>query len=76
MGGWVCGYVCVGRWVGQGGSVGRSVGGWVGGWVGGSVGGWVGQNFNTSLQYSKNYIGFQSNNASITNYVFLLIKYF
>ena len=29
------------------------------------------QNLNTSHQYSKNYTGFQSNNASITNCVFL-----
>ena len=29
------------------------------------------QNLNTLHQYSKNYIGFQSNNASITNCVFL-----
>ena len=34
------------------------------------------QNLNTSHQYSKNYIGFQSNNASITNCVFLHIKRF
>ena len=34
------------------------------------------QNLNTSHQYSKNYIGFQSNNASITNCVFLHIKHF
>ena len=34
------------------------------------------QNLNTSHQYSKNYIVFQSNNASITNYVFLHIKHF
>ena len=29
------------------------------------------QNLNTSHQYSKNYISFQSNNASVTNFVFL-----
>ena len=34
------------------------------------------QNLNTLHQYSKNYIGFQSNNASITNCVFLHIKHF
>ena len=34
------------------------------------------QNLNTLHQYSKNYIGFQSNNASITNCVFLHIKRF
>ena len=36
------------------------------------------QNLNTSQshQYSTNYIGFQSNNASITNYVSLHIKHF
>ena len=34
------------------------------------------QNLNTSHQYSKNYIGFQSNNASIINYVFLHTKHF
>ena len=34
------------------------------------------QNLNTLHQYSKNYIGFQSNNASITNWVFLHIKRF
>ena len=34
------------------------------------------QNLNTSCQYSKNYIGFQSNNASIINYVFLHTKHF
>ena len=34
------------------------------------------QNLNTLHQYSKNYIGFQSNNASITNFVFLHIKHF
>ena len=34
------------------------------------------QNLNTSHQYSKTYIGFQSNNASITNCVFLHIKHF
>ena len=34
------------------------------------------QNLNTSHQYSKNYIGFQSNNASIINYVFLRTKHF
>ena len=33
------------------------------------------QNLNTLHQYSKNYIGFQSNNASITNCVFLHIKH-
>ena len=33
------------------------------------------QTLNTLHQYSKNYIGFQSNNASITNYVFLHIKH-
>ena len=32
------------------------------------------QNLNTLHQYSKNYIGFQSNNASITNCAFLHIK--
>ena len=32
------------------------------------------QNSNTLHQYSKNYIGFQSNNASITNCVFLHIN--
>ena len=31
---------------------------------------------NTFHQYSKNYIGFQSNNASLTNCVFLHIKHF
>ena len=34
------------------------------------------QNLNTLHQYSKNYIGFQSSNASITNCVFLHIKRF
>ena len=34
------------------------------------------QNLNTLHQYSINYIGFQSNNASITNCVFLHIKRF
>ena len=34
------------------------------------------QNLNTLHQYSKNYIGFQSNNASITNCAFLHIKRF
>ena len=34
------------------------------------------QILNTSRQYSKNYIGFQSDNASITNCVFLHIKHF
>ena len=34
------------------------------------------QNLNTLHQYSKNYIGFQSNNASITNCAFLHIKHF
>ena len=34
------------------------------------------QNLNTLHQYSKNYISFQSNNASITNCVFLHIKRF
>ena len=34
------------------------------------------QNLNKLHQYSKNYIGFQSNNASITNCVFLHIKHF
>ena len=34
------------------------------------------QNLNTLHQYAKNYIGFQSNNASITNCVFLRIKRF
>ena len=34
------------------------------------------QNLNTLHQYSKNYIGFQSNNTSITNCVFLHIKHF
>ena len=34
------------------------------------------QNLNTLHQYSKNYIGFQSNNASITNCVFLHLKRF
>ena len=34
------------------------------------------QNLNTLHQYSKNYIGFQSNNVSITNCVFLHIKRF
>ena len=34
------------------------------------------QHLNTLHQYSKNYIGFQSNNASITNCVFLHIKRF
>ena len=34
------------------------------------------QNLDTLHQYSKNYIGFQSNNASITNCVFLHIKHF
>ena len=36
----------------------------------------INQNLNTLHQYSKNYIGFQSNNASITNCVFLHIKRF
>ena len=34
------------------------------------------QNLNTLHQYSKNYIGFQSNNVSITNCAFLHIKRF
>ena len=34
------------------------------------------QNLNTLHQYSKNYIGFQSNNALITNCAFLHIKRF
>ena len=34
------------------------------------------QNLNTLHQYSKNYIGFQSNNASITNCAFSHIKRF
>ena len=34
------------------------------------------QNLNTLHQYSKNYIGFQSNNTSITNCAFLHIKHF
>ena len=34
------------------------------------------QNLNTLHQYSKNYIGFQSDNASITNCAFLHIKRF